>query len=414
MFRTSALFLALAASLCAQSLSSAGGLVTDPTGAVIVGARIVLTNAETGARREAVSDSAGRYLVPQVLPGNYQIAAKAPGFTDVTLGGVRLLVNSPATVNIQFTKVGTVAETVSVSAEATQLNTVDATIGNAFGARPILQLPMEARNVVGLLALQPGVVYTGDDSSSRNGAVNGGKSDQANVTMDGVDVNDQQNRGAFTSVLRATLDSVQEFRVTTTNANANAGRSSGAQIALITKSGTNQVHGSLYEYHRNTLTSANSFFNNLSGLPKPKLIRNTFGAAVGGPLKKNRLFYFFNYEGRRDASEGSTARVVPTADYRQGIVHYLKSDNSTGTLLPADIKRIDPLGIGVNPAVLKVFQAYPMPNDSTVGNGLNTTGYRFIAPLPLRWNTYVTRWDYNPTDSGRHQFVRAREFAERS
>jgi hypothetical protein len=237
--------------------------------------------------------------------------------------------------------------------------------------------------------------------------VNGGKSDQANVTMDGIDVNDQQSRSAFTSVLRATLDSVQEFRVTTTNANADFGKSSGAQIALVTKSGTNTLHGSLYEFHRNTVTTANSFFNNLAGVPKPKLIRNTFGASAGGPLKQNRVFYFFNYEGRRDAKEGSADRTVPTMDLRNGIIHYVRTTGGIATLTPADIKQVDPLKIGVNPEVLKVFQSFPTPNTTAIGDGLNTAGVRFVAPLPLRWNTYVTRWDFNPTDSGRHQiFVR--------
>jgi hypothetical protein len=308
-------------SLCGQALTSANGIVTDPSGAVMVGAKVVLTNVETGTRRETASDEAGRYQFPQVQPGAYRITASAAGFQDVAINDVRLLVNSPATVNIAFAKVGSVAETILVTAESAQLNTVDATIGNAFSSRPILQLPLEGRNVVGLLALQPGVAFIGENqTNSRNGAVNGGKSDQANVTMDGVDVNDQQDRSTFTSVLRATLDSVQEFRVTTTNANADTGRSSGAQIALVTKSGTNDMHGSMYEFHRNTVTTANSFFNNLAGVARPKLIRNTFGASVGGPVKKNRLFYFFNYEGRRDAKQGSTDRVVPTADLRQGIV----------------------------------------------------------------------------------------------
>ncbi len=406
---TVVLFLLAALGLYGQALSSVNGVVTDPSGAMIVGAKIVLSNVETGARRETTSNDAGRYLFPQVLPGPYRITASAPGFVDVTIGDVRLLVNSPATVNINFAKVGAVAEAISVSAEAAQLNTVDATLGNAFSSRPILQLPLEARNVVGLLALQPGVAFIGEtQTGSRNGAVNGGKSDQANVTMDGVDVNDQQDRSAFTSVLRATLDSVQEFRVTTTNANADTGRSSGAQIALVTKSGTNEIHGSLYEFHRNTVTTANSFFNNLAGVRRPKLIRNTFGASAGGPVKKNRLFYFFNYEGRRDAKQGSADRVVPTADLRQGVIKYLRTNGSIATLQPDDIKRLDPLGIGPNPAVLKLFQSYPLPNTTTVGDGLNTAGVRFIAPLPLRWNTYVTRWDFNPTASGKHQvFLRA-------
>src|SRR5215470_12685175 len=136
----------------------------------------------------------------------------------------------------------------------------------------------------------PASLFFGDPSQRddyRSGSVNGGKSDQGNVTLDGVDVNDQQNRAAFTSVLRVTLDSVQEFRTTTTNGGADQGRGSGAQVALVTKSGTNTLHGSLYEYHRNTLTSANDFFNNASGVQRPKLIRNVFGTSLGGPVKKN-------------------------------------------------------------------------------------------------------------------------------
>src|SRR5262249_49392863 len=143
-----------------------------------------------------------------------------------------------------------------------QVNTTDASLGNAVAGQAITQLPFEARNVVGLLSLQPGVVFLQEPDPGvlndyRSGSVNGGKSDQANVMLDGVDVNDQQNRSAFTSVLRVTLDSVQEFRTVTTNAGADLGRTSGAQVTMVTRSGGNIVHGALYEFHRNTLTSAN-------------------------------------------------------------------------------------------------------------------------------------------------------------
>src|SRR6202034_2431876 len=173
-----------------------------------------------------------------------------------------------------------------------QVNTEDATIGNAIGGRIVNQLPFESRNVVGLLAVPTGVTYLGEPAPGalndpRSGAVDGGKSDQGNVTLDGVDVNDQQNRASFTSVLRVTLDSVQEFRTTTTNAGAEYGHSSGAQVSLITKGGTNTVHGAFYEYLRNTDTSANSFFNNASKVARAQLDRNVFGASVGGPIKKD-------------------------------------------------------------------------------------------------------------------------------
>lgn len=387
-----------------QSTSSLTGLVTDPSGAVVPGTAIELLNSETNARRETTSDSQGRYSFSQTQPGNYRVTARATSFAEVIVRDIRLLVNTPSTVDIRF-EVGTVHQSVAVSAEATQVNTQDATLGNAIGTGPIIELPFDARNVVALLSIQPGVTYFGDPSTRddyRSGAVNGGKSDQGNVTLDGVDVNDQQYRSAFTSVLRATLDSVQEFRTTTANGGADVGRSSGAQVALLTKSGTNTVHGSLYEYTRNTLTSANTFFNNQDGIPRQKLIRNVFGASLGGPIKKNRLFYFLNYEGRRDASQATAVRVVPNLLFRQGTFTYQTTDGSLTQLSPDQIRAIDPQHIGESAAVLNVLQSYPAPNDSTVGDGLNTSGYRFNSSVPLSYNTYIARVDYQIDSDGKH------------
>ncbi len=389
----------LAVAVFGQGLASVSGTTKDPSGAVVPGATVVLVNADTGAQRNSAADAQGRYSFSQVQPGTYRFTAKAPGFNDVTIEDVHLLVNSPALVDLTFEKVGSVATSVVVAAEATQLNTNDATLGNAVGTHAITQLPFEGRNVVGLLAIQPGVVYLGEPppgslNDPRSGAVDGGKSDQGNVTLDGVDVNDQQDRASFTSVLRVTLDSVQEFRTVTTNAGAEFGHSSGAQVSLISKSGGNIVHGSAYEYLRNTDTSANSFFNNLAGVPRAKLNRNVYGAAVGGPIKKDRLFFFLNYEGRKDASDASGLRVVPNDNLRAGIVSYARNDGSIGTLTPAQVKALDLGGIGEDPAALSLFQTYPHANDSTVGDGLNTAGYRFNAPAPLRFNTYIAKFDY--------------------
>jgi hypothetical protein len=334
--------LIMASTLLGQGHTSVSGTTKDPSGAVIPGAAVVLVNVDTSAQRNEVTDAQGRYSFSQVQPGAYRLTAKASGFNDIT-ADVRLQVNTPATVDLTFEKVGTVATSVSVSAEAALVNTSDASIGNAVGTQAITQLPFEGRNVVGLLAIQPGVVYLGEPdpgklNDPRSGAVDGGKSDQGNVTLDGADVNDQQNRSSFTSVLRVTLDSVQEFRTITTNAGAEYGHSSGAQVTLVTKSGGNTVHGAAYEYLRNTDTSANSFFNNLAGVPRQKLNRNVYGADVGGPIKKEKLFFFLNYEGRKDASEQSALRVVPGADMRQGIVHYVKQDGSIGTLSPTPFR----------------------------------------------------------------------------
>ena len=397
-------FCCLATGLFAQGLTSLAGTVTDPTGAVIPNATLTITNVATSATREAQSDAQGRYTFAQVTPGTYRLNASAAGFSNEVFNNVQLLVNQPATIDVSLKLGQATAATVEVSAEAAQVNTENATLGNAVGGTVVTQLPFESRNVVGLLAIQPGVVYLGETNPGqvpdpRNGSVEGGKSDQGNVTLDGVDVNDQQTRASFTSVLRVTLDSVQEFRTITTNAGAEYGHSSGAQVTLVTKSGTNAVHGSLYEYLRNTDTSANLFFNNAAGIATPKLNRNVYGASVGGPIKKDKLFYFANYEGRKDASAATVLRTVPTATLRSGEVLYTTKSGGVGTETADQIRALDPLGIGVDPASLQYFNQYPLPNDNTVGDGLNTAGYRFNASEPLRYNTYIAKVDYQLSNS---------------
>jgi len=399
--------LCLGAVVYAQAFSSLNGNVTDPTGAVVPGAQVILMNVETGVQRTTISDEQGRYSFAQVAPGTYQITDQLAGFKDVVVKDVRLLVNTPRTLNLKFEAVGALNTLVSVSTETAEVNTSDATIGNSLGGQIITELPFEARNVIGLLAVQPGVVYLGEPdpaklNDNRSGAVNGGKSDQANVILDGVDVNDLVNGAAFKSVLRVTLDSVQEFRTITTNAGAEMGRSSGAQVTLVTKSGTNAFHGSAYEYLRNTATSANSFFNNASNVARPKLNRNVFGGSAGGPIKKNRLFFFSNYEGRRDTSQSTALHIVPLESFKQGTFTYLRKDNSVARLAPDQVKQLDPQGIGESAAVLADLQKYPVSNDTTVGDGLNTGGFRFNGATPLRWNTYITKLDYVIDGAAKH------------
>ncbi len=418
----------------AQDTSNLSGQVADPAGKVIAGAVVTLTNAGTGVTRTAKTGDDGNYSFSQVQPGTYTLRVEAKGFKTAEQNDVQLLVATPKVVNLQL-EVGAVTEVVNVTGAGNEvhINTTDATIGNTFNQTQIRQLPLEGRNVAGLLSLQPGVTFIGsvnpDGSTTdyRNGSVNGGKSDQANVTLDGVDVNDQQTGQSFNSVLRVTLDSVQEFRVVTTNPNAEQGRSSGAQVSLVTKSGTNSWHGSAYEFHRNTIFSANNWFNNAAGtftpsdlavqagqatvgeerVPRPKLIRNVFGASLGGPIIKDRLFFFVNYEGRRDAREESVVRVVPTLDLRRGTFTFFQFADAAHTqvriakLDAAGVKALDPLHIGPDPAVLAIFNQYPAPNDASVGDGLNTSGFRFNSPIHLRWNTYISRFDYNLTKDGK-------------
>src|ERR1700722_3940003 len=256
------LFLFSASILCAQSsLTSLRGTVTDPSGAAVPGSLVSLDNKAKGFHAERTADATGSYQFLQLPPGTYTITATSSGFAAQT-AIAELLVNQPATVNLTLSVQATTV-TLNVSGETETLNTTDASMGNAVNNATIEALPMEGRNVPDLLSLQPGVLYLGHNINqsfdSRSGAVAGSRSDQGNVTLDGVDNNDQVNGYAFTGVLRSTLDSVEEFRVTTTNANADEGRSSGAQVSLVTRSGTDQIHGSLYEYNRNTLTVANNW-----------------------------------------------------------------------------------------------------------------------------------------------------------
>jgi len=238
--------------------SSVRGIVNDLQGRPVAGATVSLINEQKNFNRTQTTNDSGTYVFTAVPPDTYRVDVEAAGFKKSSISEVQALVDTPTTRDVLL-EVGSVSETVSVTAGAdAPINTTDATIGNTFESRRITELPLNAGNVVGLLSLQPGV--------TRTGFVNGGRSDQANITLDGVDVNEQQNgldvvtNQAFSSVLRVMRESVQEFRVVTTNPNADTGRSSGAQVSLVTKSGTNDWHGSLFEYHRNTVTSANDFF----------------------------------------------------------------------------------------------------------------------------------------------------------
>jgi hypothetical protein len=401
------------------SSSSLQGTVTDPSGSAISGASVMLSSKESKLERSMVTETQGEYRFFALSPGTYTLTVTAKGFSRYEQTDLQLLVNTPATANVRL-KVGSVTESVTVSGEAPALNMVDASIGNPFSETQVKQIPLDGRNVPDLLSLQAGVTSIGNgphlddpkvkDQDTRNGAVNGARSDQSNLTLDGVDVNDQSNGYAFTSVLPITPDSVQEFRVTTSNYNADQGEGSGAQVSLITKSGTNSFHGSLYEYHRNTATSASDYF-----VRQPlKLIRNVFGASVGGPIQKNRLFFFANYEGTRRREEESTVRAIPTPSLCQGIIRYLDVKGQTQSLTQAQLSNpsLDPLGLGINPAIENSSHTgyfdrtfctgQFVTNDTSVGDGLNYSGFRFRAPIRFDNNAFIARLDYHITADGKH------------
>jgi Carboxypeptidase regulatory-like domain len=408
--------------------TSLRGTVSDSTGAAVSGAKVTLSDPAHGFSRTTSSSAAGEYEFLQLPPSTYILTVEMAGFRKYEHRNVQLLVDVPANLKV-ILDVGASTETVEVSAEGAVINTTDASIGNAFSELQVESLPLEGRNVPDLLSLQNGVAYTGNRSDinkntdTRSGAVNGARSDQSNLTLDGVDVNDQVNGYAFTSVLPVTLDSVQEFRVTTTNYGADEGRSSGAQVSLVTKSGTNSFHGSLYEYMRNTYTSANDYFVKLSELSQnspnipPKLIRNIPGGSVGGPIIKNRFYFFLNYEAARQREENSVVRIVPSDNLRAGYIVYHCEDESQcpggnpngvpdgipsgyNALGQTQLAQMDPLHIGNNSVVQSFFQTFPHANDNSQGDGFNFVGYRFRGPVPTDKNWYISRFDYKLNQSG--------------
>ena len=460
------LFLSSAIFLWGQSgTTSLRGILTDAKGALLSGATVTLSDRQTGFARTVKSDREGVYQFLQIPPATYTASASASGFATLTQENVRLQVNTPGTLNLTLQVEGTKV-TVEVSSEAPLVNAQDASIGNTFNARQLADLPSEGRDPVAILSLQPGVTYIGSQvdqtNDSRGGAVAGARSDQTNITWDGLDNNDQLSGNAFSGALRATLDSLQEFRVTTNSGDADVGRSSGAQVSLVTKSGTNNFHGSAYEYNRSSIGEANDWFNKAAqigaGLPNraPQLIRNTFGITVGGPIQKDRLFFFAAYEGQRTRETTQTTRVVPSQELRQGIIQYV-CDTSLDTTTPINPQPVDPncapntpssanpftvvadpragtndqgqpnllvqlapdqfanmdpncggngtcpQGPGANPAALAIFQQYQPPNTNTGGGDLlNFRGFTFPGASPIKHDTYIVRLDYKLTANGNH------------
>ncbi|MEZ5345427.1 MAG: TonB-dependent receptor [Pyrinomonadaceae bacterium] len=425
--------LATVISAFAQSgTSSISGVVTDQTGAAVPGATVTISNTATGFTRNTTTSNDGSYSFPGIPPATYKLEVEAGNFKKAVNNNVQALVDTKATADIAL-EPGDVTAVVDVTTNTIEsvVNTQDASLGNTFVPEQITQLPTNLRQVNDLLSLQPAV--------TREGYVAGGRSDQANITLDGVDVNDQQTGGRSNqfqttqgSVLRSTTESVSEFRITTTNANANQGRSSGAQISLVTRSGTNKFHGAGFYFYRPTAFSANEFFNNAAGsytatdqavidgnaavgeqrAPRPSLARDVFGGRLGGPIVKDKLFFFYNYEGQRQTLGTPVVRVVPLAHMGQGELRF----NGTGPSCDAagncriGLAELNTIyaQAGINPDVVALFanvNSKYASNDSSVGDGINTGGFRFNAPTTISQNTHIARFDYNISD--RHQlFVR--------
>ncbi len=392
-----ALSLVSATVIRAQSgTTSVSGTVFDQERMVVVGAAVTLSNAEKNFSRTVTSNENGIFSFPVIQPGVYRLEVEMRGFKKFVNNEVRTFVDSATEISAVL-EVGNINEVVNMQSTAAEalLNTQDATIGNPFNSDQVTQLPTEARDVINLLTLQPGV--------TRFGYVAGGRSDQANITLDGVDINEAQTNNIFEPVLRLNAEAIEEFRVTTSNPNASQGRSSGAEISLVTKGGTNQLRGALFLTGRRTGWTANDFFNNKAGVERPKFDRDVFGGAIGGPVWKDRVFFFYSYEGERTTQGQTVVRVVPLPIFGQGLVRFSNTNGEIDSLSCADINMVFPNTHGCNPMALSIFAdaalRYPANSfdvgDSTASALKNTAGFRFNANNEFKKNSQVLRLDAN-------------------
>ncbi len=309
------------------------GHITDASGGVIVGARVVASNAETGALRETVSNETGNYTVPLLEPGSYNLSVRKDGFHVAEREGVILHVNQLARIDVVLA-VGDVAEKVSVTADAPLLEADQASLGTVVDNRKITDLPLNGRNPFDLAFLTPGAVaynrlpLAGNNIPLSNLSINGGPTMGNEILLDGIpDTSPQFNQFAIIP----SIDAVQEFKVQTNNMSAEFGRTSGGVVNVSMRGGTNSFHGSLYEFLRNSSFDANNWFNNVTGQQKPPFRFNQFGGTVGGPVRKDKTFFFFNYEGTRRRTGRTFFFSVPTEEQRAG--NFSNTRAATGQLI---------------------------------------------------------------------------------
>lgn len=437
------------------------GTVKDSQGQVVPNVTITLTNTGTGETARTSSNGEGGFVFAEVKPGTYQVTAELEGFKKVLVEGVIIQVATVSAVNIDL-EVGGVSEEVTVNASEAQevVNTTNAEVGDVVDRQRILELPLDGRNPFELTALNAGVqTKSNSDGEIRNFSINGNRTVANNLTVDGVNASDnflKTPANITLPVIPVSVESIGEFKVTTSLPSAEFGRGS-AQINAVTASGTNKFRGSLFEYHRNTVFNANNFFNNSTilengqSVEREPLIRNQFGGRLGGPIIKDKAFFFVSYEGKRESRGLSRNRLVYTQEARNGIFRYIKNLPTTpATVAAATItapagtastqsgtcrataggtppRVVIPDGaicvqnlLGISgtarfnqpfdPTVMNYLSVVPLPNNFQIGDGLNTGGYRFNSKVISPTDQLSTRLDYRFTD--KHSFELTYNYGE--
>jgi outer membrane receptor protein involved in Fe transport len=390
-FLAISIVLALSLAAFAQTGGQLSGQVQDSDGGLLAGVKVTLTNNGTGRTFSAQSSAVGEFFFPVLAAGQYTLVAEAPGFSTLEVKAIQIQVGEIRPLSLKLS-VATAHQIVTVESEQVTLNTESAHLGSVIQQEQVETLPLNGRNFAQLALLNAGVAAAGGGGGQQGGeggtsgySSNGQRSSSNNFLVDGVDNNDFQ-AGAVGQL--PSVDSIQEFQVQTNNFSAEYGRNSGSVVNLITKSGTNHVHGSAYEFLRNDVLDANNFFAT-PGLQRPELRLNQFGGTLGGPIIKDRTFFFANYEGTRQVAGILAVTTVPTAAERGGLF------TSTNGM---------PLQITVSPTSAKLFTLFPLPNT-------NVAGGNFVSAPNLNRTTdqYLIKLDHHTGDdtiSGRYSYAR--------
>ncbi|MBA3268963.1 MAG: carboxypeptidase regulatory-like domain-containing protein, partial [Acidobacteria bacterium] len=359
------------------------GKIVDSGGGALPGVVVTARQTETGLQRTTIADGEGRYRVPALPPGGYEIRVELSGFRPLVRSGVTLTIAETVVIDLTMT-VGGVAEEVTVMGAAPAVNTRSGELSYLVDERAIAQLPLNGRNYTDLALLQPSVVaYPHRDGGSvvahGLGMSVNGQDPRSNVyLLDGTLLNDMTNGPAGSAAGTALgMETVQEFRVETNSYSAEFGRMSGGQINVLTKGGANHVRGSVYEFHRNDALDAKNYFD-VAG--KPPFTRNQFGGAFGGPIRHDRLFYFLGYEALRENLGRTITSTVPDDNARNGRLPDLANPGSF-------------LAVGVDPAVAPYLAEYPRANGAVLGDG--TAIHTFQFDQTVNQHFLQGRVDYN-------------------
>src|SRR6266850_330340 len=383
------------------------GTVMDQSGGVVPQVAITVKNIATGITRNSTTSAAGFYSAPNLLPGTYEIRAAAQGFSSQVQTGIKLTVGEQQILNFTL-QVGQMTQTVEVTTEAPNVELASSAISAVVGATTVVELPLNGRSWTDLATLQPGVnalsilqptFEVGTDRGNRGfGAqlsISGGRPQENNYRLDGVSINDYGNGGPG-SVLGGNLgvDSIQEFSVLTSNYSAEYGKTSGGVVNAITRSGTNQFHGSVYEFLRNDALDAANFFDNAGGIKKASFRQNQFGVSAGGPIRKDKLFVFGDYEGLRYSKGIPTFITVPSDAARLGI---LAGGGPPPTSCPANSSLLDPTSsVCVDNSAAKYLPFWPHATSTPAGS--DTGSFTFSAPRVVTENFETVRIDDKLSD----------------